>query len=96
MHLYSLLCDFKTDIMKWTKESKPKEGVSYYDHTILSTPIGTYIIEWKSWKDRPSYDIELDDAWLDCQYSLGDAKTVVESHLIKKYEELKKFIDSEQ
>ena len=82
--------------MKWTKESKPKEGVSYYDHTILSTLIGTYIIEWKSWKDRPSYDIKLDNAWLGCQYSLGDAKTVVESDLIKKYEELKKLIDSEQ
>jgi hypothetical protein len=74
--------------MNWSEPKPPTDNVSYYDHTILETPIGVAIIEWKSWKDQPSYDIQLDGNWLGVEYTLGDAKTKVHEYLQQKYDEL--------
>ena len=79
--------------MKWTEESEPKEGISYYNHSYLDTPIGRYIIEWKSWKDSPSYDVYLKGEWIGTEYSLEEAKNISQEHLIKKFNELKEYLE---
>jgi hypothetical protein len=68
------------------------EGISYYDHTISETPLGTIIIEWKSWKERPSYDIMLNGEWLGVENNLPDAKTVALKHVLDKSQELITFL----
>jgi enoyl reductase-like protein len=82
--------------MKWTTPSKPIEGISYYDHVILETPIGKAIIEWKSWKERESYDIYIDGSYLGCDYELDKAKEVVHDYLKNKFNMLQLFINTEQ
>lgn len=67
--------------MKWTEPKKPTEGVSFYDHVTAETPIGRMIIEWKSWKDRPSYDVQLNNEWIGVEYSLDNAKKIGEDYL---------------
>lgn len=62
--------------MKWTEPTKPTEGVSFYDHVIAETPIGRMIIEWKSWKDQPSYDVMINNDWVGVEYDLDDAKQI--------------------
>jgi len=79
-------------IMKWTENKSPTEGTSYYDHTISETPIGTIIIEWKSWKENTSYNIMLDGDWLGAEYNLSDAKTVGLKHVLDKSQELIAFL----
>lgn len=79
--------------MNWAKLSKPKEGISYYDHTICESPIGIFKIEWKSWKENDSYDVMLDDSiWVGSEYSLEKAKEITREYLVKKYTELAKFL----
>jgi len=76
--------------MKWTEPTKATEGVSFYDHVIAETPIGRMIIEWKSWKDRPSYDVMINNDWVGVEYELEDAKAIgVEylNNLLKKLTE---------
>ena len=76
--------------MKWTEPTKATEGVSFYDHVIAETPIGRMIIEWKSWKDQPSYDVMINNDWVGVEYELEDAKVMgVEylNNLLKKLTE---------
>lgn len=83
--------------MEWTSNQPPTEGYSHYDHTTLDTPLGLFRIEWKGWKDTPSYDIMLNgDRWIGCEYSLGDAKRAVKDYLITKRDELSNFISDTQ
>ena len=67
--------------MKWTEPKKSTERVSFYDHVIAETPIGIMIIEWKSWKDRPSYNVELNKECIGVEYNLDDAKKIGEGYL---------------
>jgi len=76
----------------WTAECKPNMGVSHYDHTISETPLGKFIIEWKSWKENPSYDIQLNGEWIGCEYDLNDAKEKAKEYLANKYNELKLYL----
>lgn len=80
--------------MEWTEPKPPTEGVSYYDHVLCKSPLGGFIIEWKSWKSSPSYDIMLEGEWIGCEYSLPDAKTIAFEYIIKKHEELTQYLDS--
>lgn len=78
--------------MKWTEPKSPTEGVSFYDHTIAETPIGKVIIEWKSWKESPSYDIELDGEWIGVSYDLETAKEVVVIYLKDRLKKLTEYM----
>lgn len=78
--------------MNWTEPNPPTEGESYYDHTKLETPLGKFIIEWKSWKESPSYDIMLGADWIGCEYELEDAKQNAEYYLINRFKELEVFL----
>lgn len=78
--------------MKWTESKPPIQGVSYYNHCICESPLGQIKIEWKGWKEYPSYDIQIDDKWIACEYDLEDAKNAAREHLIGKYTELFLFL----
>ena len=78
--------------MNWTKEKQPTEGISHYNHTILETPIGEFIIEWKGWKERPSYDVMLKGEWIGCEYDLQSAKEIAKNHLIDLFNQLNGFM----
>ena len=78
--------------MNWTEQKPPTEGVSFYDHVSLETPLGLIMIEWKSWKDSPSYDIMIDGNWLGVEYDLGTAKCKAIQFLKSKLDELNKFL----
>lgn len=80
--------------MEWTKNKGIVPSVSHYDHIILMTPIGDFIIEWKSWKENPSYDITFRDTeWISSEYSLEDAKEVVLKYIINKKNKLIEFLN---
>jgi len=80
--------------MNWTEPKPPTEGESNYDHVRLQTPLGEIIITWKSWKESPSYDIEIGfGEWIGCEYSLEDAKEKAETYLVDKWKELDLFLN---
>lgn len=74
--------------MKWTEPTNPKADVSNYDHCTTKTPIGEFIIEWKSWKDFPDYDVSLNGKWLFMETSLDLAKNRVKEYMEKVVAEL--------
>ena len=78
--------------MKWTEPKKPTDGVSFYDHTIAETPIGRMIIEWKSWKESPSYDVMLDNEWIGVDYDLESAKQIGVKYLNDKLKKLTEYM----
>lgn len=79
--------------MNWTLEKEPNEKVSY-NHVLLETPIGEYIVDWKGWKENPSYDVSLEGIWLGGEYDLESAKKLAENHLIKTGNEINEFLKS--
>jgi hypothetical protein len=76
--------------MNWTEPKPPTEGVSYYDHVILRTPFGNFMIEWKGWKESPSYDIMFNNEYVGSECDLNDAKERSVEYLKQKYDELGK------
>lgn len=68
--------------MNWTEPKPPTKDVSYYDHTTCKTPLGTCIIEWKSWKQDPDYSVQIGDNYIGTEYSLDDAKQLAVDYLI--------------
>jgi hypothetical protein len=81
--------------MKWTENKPPTKGISFYDHTISETPIGKIIIEWKSWKDRPSYDVMIDGEWIGVEYELTAAKDIALNFIKGKSEKLVTFLGTD-
>lgn len=79
--------------MNWTDPKPPTDGVSYYDHIICDTPVGILKIEWKSWKERPDYGIELDNNYIGTTYSLDEGKKFAKQYVISIYKQLKEFLD---
>jgi len=74
--------------MNWTEPKPPTIDVSFYDHVKSETPLGELMIEWKSWKDSPSYDIMLNGDWIGVEYSLEEAKTAAFEHIKHVYNQL--------
>jgi hypothetical protein len=78
--------------MNWTTLNKANKTISNYDHIICDIPLGKCVIEWKSWKDNPSYDISVNGEWIAVEYDLETAKEKTRNYVITKYNELKLFI----
>lgn len=89
--------------LKWSDPAPPTEGVSYYNHCYVETPIGRFTLEWKSWKGRKTwnfpFEAEISDASdgatcngpdgsFICEYDLEKAKRAVELHLEKVAREI--------
>jgi hypothetical protein len=83
----------KNKIMNWTEPKPPTKDVSSYDHITCETPIGKAIIEWKSWKENPSYDLQIDNKWIACEYSLDGAKEKALEYLVNKQKDLDLFLN---
>lgn len=82
--------------MNWSEISDPKEGVSYYTHTILETPLGKAIIEWKGWKDRDDdKSITVDSEYIGTEITLENAKERVLQYLTGKSNQLITFLKKE-
>ena len=76
--------------MSWSKHFPPNED-SYYDHMFLETPVGTFKIEWKSWK-YPYYDYTIylaptgdpkGEIYIDTGSSLENAQYLVRQYLVR-------------
>jgi hypothetical protein len=80
--------------LKWSEPKPPTNNVSSYDHTICETPLGNIFIEWKSWKESPSYDVMLNGGWIGSEYSLEDAKKLVEKYLVDYAVKLNVFLSN--
>jgi hypothetical protein len=78
--------------MNWTEPKPPTRDVSFYDHIICKTPLGKFMIEWKSWKESPRYDIMLAGNWIAVEYDLDTAKTVAKEYILNKQRELSDFL----
>lgn len=91
IHEYVKMCE-QRNIIKWTELSGPIENVSYYDHVMLSTPIGNFTIEWKSWKESPTYDILIGTEYVGSEFDLESAKNRVLAYLKRKTNELNNLI----
>jgi hypothetical protein len=74
--------------MNWTEPQKAKEGVSWYDHVFLETPIGRAIIEWKRAKQSDSYSLTIGNDYVGEGYDLDEAKKLAHGYLKTKYNEL--------
>lgn len=79
--------------MSWSEISDPKEGVSYYTHTTLETPLGKAILEWKGWKEYPSYSVTIDGEYISEEYgTIDEAKEKVREYLTEKLNQLSTFL----
>lgn len=67
--------------LTWTELARPDETCRY-DHCVAETPWGSYSIEWKSWKDYPSYIVMTPHGGVltGGSDSLDDAKAVAQAH----------------
>ena len=79
--------------MKWSEPHKPNDNISY-DYVTMDSPLGEFIISWKSWKETPSYDLELDGKWLSSDWDLTQCKSGARQYLLKIQEESYQFINS--
>ena len=59
--------------LDWSDPSPPDTYCSY-DYCKAETPFGTLQIEWKSWKDYPSYDVDCFGHWGGSFARLNEAK----------------------
>lgn len=80
--------------LKWSEESPPNDIISY-NHIKCETPIGELVIDWKGWKDDPSYDAYLTGSnyvWIGSESSLEDAKEQAKKFMEHKIKELQEFM----
>src|SRR5690348_6634738 len=75
----------------WSEHKSPNT-VSHYDHVTWSTPLGTFIIEWKSWKGSPDFGIELNGEYVGTEYDLNTAKSKALEFLVNKHKQLSEFL----
>jgi len=69
--------------LQWSDHSPPNDSC-HYDHVVCGTPLGTFRIEWKSWKDHDSYCLFLEEDFVGSDYSLDYAKTLAEQHAVER------------
>ena len=81
--------------MKWSKEKPPTKDVSYYNHTICETPFGNFVIEWKGWKETPSYTISLEGQYVDTAFTLQEAKQIANDYLVTLVDRMNQYIKQE-
>lgn len=84
--------DKKIKQQDWSENKKLNGKDRFYDYCELKTPLGLMLIEWKSWKSSPSYDITFNGQWIGCEYSLDDAKAYCLRYLITINSELMQLI----
>lgn len=70
--------------------------IDEYSYTTFKTPLGEFRIEWKHWKEIPSFCPLLDGRHVeemgDYYYSLDKTKAAAKDYLVAKHKELEDFI----
>lgn len=46
--------------IQWSKVQEPNLQIPY-NHITLDTPLGVFVINWKGWKEQPTYGLSLND-----------------------------------
>jgi hypothetical protein len=78
-------------MLEWSDKFPPNDRIRY-DHCLAESSIGTYSIEWKSWKQYDSYTVHLDGEFIGNGNDLADAKEIAQkSHV----ETILKILNSE-
>ncbi len=78
--------------MNWTEIEKGNKIIPY-DHTTCDTPLGMFIITWKSWKETPAFSLEIEGQYISTERTIDDAKTYAEHYLNKKSSELNRYLN---
>jgi hypothetical protein len=63
--------------IEWSEELSPNESYRY-NHVIGTSPLGKFVITWKSWKDTSGFYVEetpFQGGHYICEYSLDEAKS---------------------
>lgn len=66
--------------MVWTEIQEPNNEIPY-THVTSITPLGVIVIDWKSWKEQPDYDVSHGNEQIGTAYSLEDAKTIASEYM---------------
>ena len=80
--------------MNWTEPQAPNDKCSY-NHVTCQTPLGEMLIDWKGWKDYPSYGVQLNGYYITTAYSLEESKEAAENFIKEKANELNNFLNNE-
>lgn len=61
--------------LQWSETKEPNKQCAY-EHVTADSPLGTFVIEWKSWKESPGYDVThpLEKLCIYGYFSLEEAK----------------------
>lgn len=70
----------KVKSLVWSENFEPTKGVSSYNHCLADCSFGIYRIEWKGWKDYPSYGIDFNEEYIGSENYLEDAKAFAQAH----------------
>lgn len=65
----------------WTDPAPPNAKGIRYDHVTAESPLGQYSIEWKSWKERDTYDMYLTGWHIESCLGLDEAKQAANDHM---------------
>lgn len=81
--------------MNWSEIQNPNNSISHYTHIICKTPLGTIMIEWKSWKtDESDFSITIENMYIGSETTLEFAKESAKKYLQNKLIDLKNFLES--
>lgn len=68
--------------LQWS-EATPPNSECPYDHSTAATSLGLFRIEWKSWKDYPSFTLHFREDFVDSYVTQTAAKEGAAAHLKK-------------
>ena len=72
--------------LEWSQEFQPGRNNSNYNHVRSITPVGIYVLEWKSWKEHGSVTVYLyypnnnGSDFISAEDNLDAAKTAATTH----------------
>ena len=72
--------------MKWSEIQKPNVYCNY-THTYALTPLGNFVLTWKSWKEDPDYGFDetpWGEAWYDSWNSVEEAQKAAEAEMLRR------------
>jgi len=79
------LVDHGVRPLAWTEPRKPDHNCQY-DHCIADTPLGRFMLSWKSWKERPAYTADETpwNEWMGTWGTLDEAKLACEAEFARR------------
>ena len=77
--------------LKWSEDRPPSQEVQY-DHSIAETPIGKFLLTWKSWKEPYDRGIGFDETpwgvWYAGWSTTEQAKAAAEAELARRMQSM--------